>query len=339
MRTLRCALRALALAAALVPAALAAQEPVRITGRTTGPTGEAESAVLVRIPSLNVGVTSSPDGSYTLVIPGARVRAGQQVTITASRVGLETASRSITLTPGATLTQNFQLGRDALQLEAIVATGAGTETRAERLGTARATVTEQQIQRTNEPNVIAALAQKAPNVITTQASGEPGAGTSLRIRGTSTLVGTDEPQIIVDGVPINNAARSTNNPQTGGNLGGVVSTNRAFDINPDDIASIEILKGPAATSILGASAGAGGAILITTKRGRPGETRYSLRSSAQFDEVPRLVPLQRRFGSGTGGVATPCLANPTPVCTHNNPTRGHALAPGTPTYYHAGELF
>ena len=334
MRTLHRALRALALAAGLVPAVLQAQEPTRVSGRTTGAGGEAEPSVLVQIRALGAGVTSGPDGRYELVIPAARMRASQQVTITASRVGLATESRTITLTPGASLTQNFQLGRDALQLEALVATGAGTETRAERLGTARATVTQETLQRANEPNVITALAQKAPNVITTQASGEPGAGTSIRIRGTSTLVGDGEPTIIVDGIPVNNNSRST-----GSALAGVVATNRAYDINPDDIESIEILKGPAATSILGASAGAGGAILITTRKGRSGETRYSLRSTMQFDEVANNVPLQTRFGSGTGGVATACLAAPTPGCTHNNPTWGPALAPGTPVYDHSAELF
>jgi len=339
MRALQSALRALALAAGLIPAVLQAQEPTRVSGRTTGPGGEAEPAVLVQIRALGAGVTSGPDGRYELVIPAARMRASQSVTITASRVGLASESRTITLAPGASLTQNFQLGRDALQLEALVATGAGTETRAERLGTARATVSQDMLQRANEPNVITALAQKAPNVITTQASGEPGAGTSIRIRGTSTLVGNGEPAIIVDGIPVNNNARSTLNPQTGGNLGGVVSTNRAYDINPDDIESIEILKGPAATSILGASAGAGGAILITTRKGRSGETRYSLRSTMQFDEVANTVPLQTRFGSGNNGSATPCLASPTPGCTHNNPTWGPALAAGTPTYDHAAELF
>jgi TonB-linked SusC/RagA family outer membrane protein len=118
-----------------------------------------------------------------------------------------------------------------------------------------------------------------------------------------------------------------------------VTTNRAFDINPDDIESSEILKGPAATSIFGASAGAGGAILITTKRGRPGLTRYSFRSSLQFDEVQNTIPLQTKFGSGTGGVATACLALRTPGCTHNNPTWGPALPAGTTVYDHGNEIY
>jgi TonB-dependent starch-binding outer membrane protein SusC len=84
----------------------------------------------------------------------------------------------------------------------------GLQTRAERLGTARATVDNQMIVRAAEPNIITALAAKAPNVVTTQASGEPGAGTSIRIRGASNF-GASEPAIIVDGIPINNSARVT----------------------------------------------------------------------------------------------------------------------------------
>lgn len=339
MRKLRWLLLATLVAVASAPTGVLGQGPTTVTGRTSGPAGEPESGVLVRINSLNVGTTSGPGGNYTLVVPAGRVGSGQQVTITASRLGLSSQSRSITLQPGGTVTQNFTLSRDALLLEEVVATGAGTESRAERLGTARTAVSSEVITRANEPNLITALAAKAPNVVTTQASGEPGAGTSVRIRGVSTLVGNAEPAIIVDGVIINNNARSTGNPQTGGNLGGVVSTNRAFDLNPDDIQSIEILKGPAATSILGASAGAGGAILITTKRGRPGATRFTMRSTMQFDEAAGDVPLQTRFGSGNAGSATPCLASPTPGCTHNNPTWGPALAAGTPTYDHASELF
>lgn len=92
-------------------------EPATITGRVTNNSGGPESAVLVRIEALNVGTTTAQDGSYRLVVPTSRIRAGEQVQITASRVGLASQSRSITLYPGASLTQNFQLSSDALQLE------------------------------------------------------------------------------------------------------------------------------------------------------------------------------------------------------------------------------
>jgi len=319
-------------ALALAPAVAWAQAAT-ISGRVTNETGGPVANASVFVQGLNIGALTRPDGTYSLSIPAARFQAGQQVQVTAQLLGYRSSTATVSLAAGATVQQNFQLAIDALRLEEIVVTGAGLSQRAERLGTARATVGEQMLQRASEPNVISALAQKAPNVVTTQASGEPGAGTSIRIRGTSTLAGTGQPAIIVDGVPINNTARTSDV------LGGPVATNRAYDINPDDIESIEILKGPAATSIFGASAGAGGAILITTKRGRAGETRYSFRSTMQFDEITRSIPLQRSFGSGNNGNPTPCLVTPTPGCSHNNPTWGPRLGAGVATYDHASELF
>lgn len=336
---IRCVGRLIAVAAVLLvlPHAVQAQEPVTISGRVVSDGGEALRFANVTIAELNMVAYTSADGAYRLVVPGARAQ-GQQATVRARMIGYRTQSFTVTLNPGTTVQRDFQLSADPLRLEEVVVTGAGTESLAERLGTARSTVDQAMIQRSNEPNVIAALAQKAPNVITNQASGEAGAGTSIRIRGTSTF-GVGQPAIIVDGVPINNTGRSTGNPQTGGTLGGVVTTNRAFDINPDDIETIEILKGPAAMSILGASAGAGGAILITTRKGQSGTTRYSLRTNMQFDKPSNYVPLQQRFASGSQGSPTTCLATPTPGCTHNNPTWGPAIAPGTPTYDHSRELF
>ncbi len=320
------------LLAAFIPLTAQAQQPAVITGTVQNEAGAGLGAAVVLIPSLNIGTVTRPDGSYTLTVPAARFQAGQEVGLRVQLLGFQTLNETINLTAGNT-TRNFTLRVDPLRVDEIVVTGAGLVTRAERLGTARTTVSSDLIQRAAEPNIISALAAKAPGVVTTQASGEAGAGTSIRIRGTSTLSGGGEPQIIVDGVPINNNARSSDV------LGGRVATNRAYDINPDDIESIEILKGPAATSILGASAGAGGAILITTRRGQAGVTRYSLRSTVQFDEVSNTVPMQTRFGSGNNGVATTCLQNPTPGCSHNNPTWGPQLPAGTPVYNQNDAIF
>ena len=240
------------------------------------------------IASLNLVAYTSADGRYRLVVPGARAQ-GQQVALTARMIGHRQLAFQVTLTPGATIEQNFQLVGDPLRLDEIVVTGAGTEQLAERLGTARSSVDAVEVQRANETNVVQALAGKIPNVVTNQASGDAGASTAIQIRGAKTF-GTSQPVIFVDGVPISNQTRGQ------GVVTGIPSPNRAADINPEDIESIEVLKGAAATSIYGASAGSAGAILITTKRGRPGRTTYSLRSSLQFDEPVRTVPVQRRFG-------------------------------------------
>ncbi|MGH7520906.1 MAG: SusC/RagA family TonB-linked outer membrane protein [Gemmatimonadales bacterium] len=319
-----------ATALAVFPTRAAAQEPVVLSGKVTGATGEALRDVNVTIFELGIGVWTGADGTYRLNVPGARAQ-GQQVRLTARLIGFRAQSFPVTLSSGASLTQNFQLAADPLRLEEIVVTGAGTEQAREKLGTAISTVDAATIQRANETNVVQALAGKVPNVLTNQGSGDAGASTAIQIRGPKTF-GTSQPVIFVDGVPISNNTRGQ------AVLSGAPSPNRAADINPDDIESVEILKGAAATSIYGASAGSAGAILITTKRGRAGRTQYSLRSSIQFDEPVATLPVQRRFGVGSNGVSSQCT---TVNCTisANFFSWGPELASGTPTYDHGAEIF
>jgi TonB-linked SusC/RagA family outer membrane protein len=330
---------------AVLPTWASAQQPVTITGRVTSDVGAPLVAASVVIQELGIGSLTTGDGRYMLNVPAARAQ-GQEVTLAVTTLGYRGASATIRLTPGETITRDFTLGTDPLRLDEIVVTGAGLAARAERLGTARATVTEEQVVRASEPNVIAALSAKTPNLVTGSAGGDPGANQSIRIRGTSTLAGTGQPAIIVDGMIVSNAARVQGQRGAAGSaLQGPAYSNRAIDINPDDIESIEVLKGPAAMSLLGASAGASGAILITTKRGRAGATRFTLRSEMQLDQPLRYLPLQQRFTSGTGGNPNPCLVNPTPACTHNLPNWGPAIPAGTPTYdigrllYDQGTMF
>lgn len=107
----------------LLAAPASAQRPATVTGRVTNAMGQPEAAVLVRIEALDVGASTGPDGAYRLVIPGARIRRGQSVTITASRTGLTPVSRAVLLSPGSALTQNFQMATSVLLLEDVVVTG------------------------------------------------------------------------------------------------------------------------------------------------------------------------------------------------------------------------
>jgi TonB-linked SusC/RagA family outer membrane protein len=328
------------LAAPLSTVAHAQESPVTITGRVTGEGGLPLRSANVSIAELNLTVLVGPEGNYRLVVPGARAQ-GQEVALRARMLGYQARSFAVRLTPGASIQQDFQLTSDPLRLEEVVVTGAGTETLAERLGTARASVDATEIQRANEPaNVIQALAGKVPNVITNQSSGDAGASTSIQIRGAKTF-GTSQPLIIVDGVPISNNTRGQGQAGALGtaSLSGAPSPNRAADVNPDDIESIEILKGAAATSIYGAAAGSAGAILITTKRGRPGRTQYSLRSTYQADEPIKTVPFQRSYGVGTQGVSGACTAVDCALAAGRFFSWGPALPAGTPTYDHAAEIY
>jgi TonB-linked SusC/RagA family outer membrane protein len=321
-------------ALALLPAWATAQESVTITGKVTGVQGEPLRDVNVSIFDLGIGVWTGPDGNYRLIVPGARAT-GQQVRLTARQIGYRVQSVPVTLTSGATLAQDFQLASDPLRLDEIVVTGAGIESQREKLGTANTSIDPATLQRANEPNLVQALAGKVPNVLTNQGSGDAGASTAIQIRGPKSF-GTSQPVIIVDGVPTSNVTRGQ------AVLSGAPSANRASDINEEDIESIEILKGAAATSIYGASAGSAGAILITTKRGRAGRTTYSLRSTLQFDDPVKTLPVQRFYGAGSGGVAAACQTPPIAVncsVSSNFFSWGPRLADTIPTFDHGAEMF
>ncbi|MDB4950263.1 MAG: TonB-dependent outer membrane protein SusC/RagA [Gemmatimonadetes bacterium] len=331
---------AMLIAVAVAPGSLLAQEPATITGRVTNASGNPEAAVLVRIDALNVGTATAADGTYRLVVPASRVRAGQQVRLTASRVGLAPQSRMVTLSPGASLSQNFQLGADVLVLSEIVATGQQTATTRERLTTAVSTVRAQEIQRAREPNVVEALAGKAPGVQVTSSSGDPGAGAYIQIRGSASVVGGTQPLFVVDGTPIDNSTNVIEdqpvgglggNITAGGTGGGTTGTSAwsgASAINPNDIERVEILKGAAATAIYGAR-GANGVILITTKSGKAGSTRATYSFSFGQDHVTSTVPLQQQFGQGSGGNTSKTTSF----------SWGAPIAAGTPVFNHATELY
>lgn len=316
--------------AALVPmAAVAQQKATVVTGRVANEAGVPLAYADVRIPALSAGAITKDNGTYNIVIPAARVT-GQHVSLTARVLGYKPQSVEITLEAGGTLTQDFRLVPNPLQIGEVVVTGAGTATETQKLGTVRNSVDSTSIQRSNENNVIEALAGKAPNVEVVGQSGEPGASSFIRIRGQKTIRGTGQPLIVVDGVPIDNTTNTTLSL-----LGGTASPNRASDLNPNDIADVEILKGAAEAAIYGARAGQG-VVLVTTKSGTPGPTHYTLRSTTSVDEVNKAIPLQTTYGQGSGGAAATCSG---PGCRPTSLSWGPQLTAGTPVFDHWGELF
>lgn len=340
LRTIGAALLGLAL-----PVALAAQQPATVTGRVVSSAGGALPTASISVQGTDVSTVAGADGRFTLEVPSGRFTSGEEVQLVAEFIGYESVTRTVTLTAGQTLTQDFSLGLDPLRLTEIVATGQGLESRRERVGSTIATVSGAEVIRANETNVVAALSSKAPNVRTTFSGGDAGASVAIQIRGAKSIRGTSQPAIIVDGVPANNNVRAAS--MFGGSGMGAPAPNRAIDINPEDIESIEILKGAAATSIYGASAGSAGAILITTKRGEPGRTTWTLRSTYQRDEALRYLPTQRTYGVGLNG-ATPegviytgtDITCETPNCAVDPFfSWGAPLPAGTTTYDHGRDVF
>jgi TonB-linked SusC/RagA family outer membrane protein len=320
----------------LLPVGLFAQGTTTISGRVTGDQGSALAAVAVSVPELGLGTLTRNDGTYSFLVPGARV-SGQAITLTTRRVGYKPQTASVVLT-GGTVTQNFVLASNPLQLGEVVITGAGTATEVEKLGNVRNAVSADLVVKSNEPNVVQALAGKAPNVQVSQTAGDPGASSKIQIRGLRTLNGSTQPLFVVDGVPMDNSTFSTTNfnpidaggggvggQDNGGEGEGTSAPNRLVDLNPNDIEGIEILQGAAAGAIYGSRA-ANGVILITTKRGHAGATRYSLRSAYSNDEVSRYFPLQTKFGQGKSNTTSLYTRSWGPLLT-------------VPTFDHSREAF
>lgn len=178
-------------------------------------------------------------------------------------------------------------------LREAVVTAIGIKKEKKRLAYSATEVSADEIQKSNEVNIVNALNGKVAGVQITSSSGTPGASSSMIIRGYSSIDGSNQPLFIIDGVPIDNSYRGSNFTDQG---------NRALDLNPNDIENISVLKGGAATALYGYRAG-NGVVMITTKKGKEGKSEVTFSSSTLFDRVNRLPIRQGRWAQGAGGVS------------------------------------
>jgi TonB-linked SusC/RagA family outer membrane protein len=183
----------------------------------------------------------------------------------------------------------------------IVVTALGFKEERDKLGATYSKVNTEAIGRSGETGIITALSGKAAGVQITRSSGDPGAGAYIQIRGQSTILGNVQPLVIVDGVPISNSTIGTSSNQ----VDGVIQQSRMNDINPDDIETLQILKGPSAAALWGTRA-ANGVVVITTKKGKNNDkVNISFRSSYSIDQINRKHKLQTIFGQGSAGRYSP----------------------------------
>ncbi len=232
---------------------------------------------------------------------------GQTLVITA----INFAPQEVQITGTGALTIQLKSGDQTLNEVVVTALGIRRERR--ELGTATQTINSDQLNKSGTGNALSELEGKASGLTVINSTGDPGGGTYIRLRGVTSITGNNQPLMVVDGVPIDNSVNSydpTNSgfqaSGAGGDLtGGAQPTNRGTDLNPDDIESITVLKGPAATALYGIQA-ASGAIVITTKKGsgRRG-TSVVLNSSVTIDKVSQLPPLQDKYSQGNGGKYSP----------------------------------
>ncbi len=215
-----------------------------ITGKVTDAFGAGLQNATVNIVSLKLGTMTNASGSYTLNIPEGTAR-GQSVDVTVRFLGYSPLTQSVTLSAG-THTLDFSLKADPFHLNAVVTTGVADSTSARSLTFSVAKITGQQISAVPAANPLENLSGQVAGLKVDVGTGNPGSDPAIRIRGSTCLtVGCSKPLIIIDGV---------------------ITTESISDIDAQDIASIEVLKGAAGASFYGSNA-ANGVINITTKRG------------------------------------------------------------------------
>lgn len=268
------------------------------------------------------GTMSNKDGKFTYsqLTPGT-------YSLEASFVGFESQTKVVTVNSAGTATVTFNLKVSDTKTEAaVVVTAFGVTAQKRSLGYSLQEVKAQAITESHQSNLVNALQGKVAGVQITNSGGAPGASSIMLIRGGTSLSSNNQPLYVIDGIPMDNSTAVTQ----GTNLVGQSAppSNRAIDINPEDIASVTVLKGPAAAALYGLRA-ASGAVIITTKRGVTGKSVISYSGTASFDHVNNLPDLQSTYKQGEQGVYNPAAIG----------SWGPTFSPGETIYDNLGNFF
>ena len=258
-----------------------------ITGTVSDETG-ALPGVSVLIEGTTTGTETDFDGNYTIM-----TNEGDNLRF--SFVGMTTVVRTV----GANNVINVTLVSSDNTLDEVVVTALGIKREKKSLGYSTQEVKGDQVNTVKDPNFVNSLSGKVAG-IDVKSSGTMGGSTNVVIRGYSSLYGSNQALFVVDGVPISNANTNGGNQTTG--RGGYDYGNSAADINPDDIESINVLKGGAATALYGSRA-ANGVIVITTKKGKGTAQRgigVTVNSSVTFNKfnADTFAEYQKEYGAG-----------------------------------------
>lgn len=316
---------ALSFVSAAVPCSTAAQQVGTVTGVVSAASNARPLAnAQVSLPGLGRGGLSNPEGQFLL----QNVPVGQHE-IRVERLGFQTLTRTVDVVAGDAVVADFALEERAISMEGIVVTGVAAETPEVELPFTVAQITVDEVSKIPTPSVGGMLQGKVAGVKVVQGSGLPGNEPSFQLRGPTSITGSQSPLIVIDGV---------------------ITTGGISDIDPNDVASIEVVKGAAAAALYGSRASAG-VVQITTRTGSSlaeGQTQFIIRSSYQANSIehyyginehhhwrmnadktafldtngnPVELPTSEQLGLNDGGDGTNAFTtfatNPYPFETHN----------------------
>lgn len=293
-------------------------QSIRVTGKVTAAEdGSPMPGVTVKIKGTTSGTQTDLEGGYTISATPGQV-------ITFSFIGTVPQERTV----GAATTINVQLKADAKSLQEVVVTGFNVKQDKRDLTSSTQTISGSVLAQTQRENLVNSLQGRIAGATVTSTSGTPGASASIVLRGITSIGGSNQPLFVVDGIRVNNDAMSQSALASNGDNRRQDFTNRIADINPDDIETLTVLKGADAAAVYGSDA-AGGAIVITTKKGKSGAGAITYNNNFSFSNEYRFPKIQTTFGPGTSG--------------YNDPTTrlayGPAYAPSTQTFNNLKNFF
>jgi TonB-linked SusC/RagA family outer membrane protein len=280
---------AFALGLLTAPPALAAAQQGTVAGRVTQVgTAQPVSDARVIVVGTSLFATTNADGRYTI----RNVPAGP-ASVRVLRVGLGEQRKLVAVVVGETATLDFALQEVAVRLQEVVTTATGEARRTELGHTVANIDASQVVQESPVTNVQEVLAARAPGVQVTLGT-QTGTGARVRIRGNNSLNLSNDPIYVIDGI------RMTSNSNSSQLFTGGGQPSRVGDLNPEEIESIEIVKGPSAATLYGTDA-ANGAIIITTKKGRAGAARWNAYAEGGFIEDRTPYPTNYTIRGHTPG--------------------------------------
>jgi TonB-linked SusC/RagA family outer membrane protein len=290
--------------------------------------------VTVTVKGTRVATKTNQAGYYAI-----NVNEGQVLVFTF----IDYARQEVTV--GASDRINIRLVLTQKQLGEVVVTAYGAQRSKRELSYQAQTVKGEEIAQTQKDNWINGLAGRVAGANITPTAGTPGASTSIVLRGAVSLGNSNQPLFVVDGVPVDNQTLNQETLIAASNASGVGFANRnsdygnrASDINPEDIESITILKGPEASALYG-SDGASGAIVITTKKGKSGAASVTYDNSFRMEKVYLFPETQKTYGRGSNGIADPnATVNPF-AAGLQFAYFGPKYAPGTKLYDNVDAFF
>jgi len=264
-----------------------------ISGQVVDDNGESLPGVNVVLKGSTQGTITDLDGNYKVPLNG-----DDDAILVFSFIGMQTKELPV----GGRSVLDVILSQDVTQLTEVVVTAFGVEREKKALGYSVQDVKSDELTKTDQTSVLNSLQGKVAGAQISNAGGAIGSSTRIVLRGPTSLLGNNQALIVVDGVPINNG--TSNNVQASGNFYDniVDAGNRANDINPENIESVSVLKGPAAAALYGSRA-ANGVVLITTKKGTntAGKTNINFNSSYTWSKVYIIPKMQNKFGQGQFG--------------------------------------